>query len=172
MSVNDRDRVEIRPAQSEDAPLILAFIKELAEYERLTHTVVATEDALRQSLFGAQPAAEVLLAEIDGEPAGFALFFANYSTFTGRTGIYLEDLYVRPNARGRGAGKALLVHLARLAIERGCARMEWSVLDWNEPAIQFYKRIGAQPLEEWTMYRLTGDAITTLAGGSLDARPG
>jgi len=164
MSVNDRDTVEIRPARSADVPLILAFIRELAEYERLAHTVVATEDSLRQSLFGPKSAAEVLLAEIDGEPAGFALFFANYSTFTGRAGIYLEDLYVRPQARGRGAGKALLVHLARLAVERGCARMEWSVLDWNEPAVQFYKRIGAQPLDEWTMYRLTGDAIMKLAG--------
>jgi GNAT superfamily N-acetyltransferase len=159
----DAGKVTIRAARVDDAPMILTFIKELAEYERLAHTVVATEESLRQTLFGPRPAAEVLLAEIAGEAVGLALFFANYSTFVGRAGIYLEDLYVRPSVRGRGAGRALLVHLAKLAVERGCGRLEWSVLDWNEPAIQFYKSIGAQPLEEWTMYRLVGDAISKLA---------
>jgi GNAT superfamily N-acetyltransferase len=160
---DDARSVAIRPSHIEDAPLILAFIKELAEYERLAHTVVATEESLRQTLFGPRPAAEVLLAEIGGEPAGLALFFANYSTFMGRAGIYLEDLYVRPKFRGRGAGKALLRQIAKLAVERGCGRMEWAVLDWNEPSIQFYKSLGAQSLDDWTTYRLSGDAINKLA---------
>jgi GNAT superfamily N-acetyltransferase len=152
----------VRAARVEDVPLVLAFIKELAEYERLAHTVVATEDSLRQNLFGPRPAAEVLLAEIGGEPAGFALFFTNFSTFVGRPGIYLEDLYVRPQFRGCGAGKTLLREVAKLAVERGCGRMEWSVLDWNQPSIEFYKRLGAVPLEEWTMYRLTGESLERL----------
>jgi GNAT superfamily N-acetyltransferase len=154
--------VKIRPARVEDAPLILAFIKELAEYERLAHTVVATEESLRQQLFGSRPAAEVLLAEVGNEPAGFALFFANFSTFVGRAGIYLEDLFVRPQFRGGGAGQALLREVAKLAVKRGCGRMEWSVLDWNEPSIQFYKKLGAVPLDEWTTYRLSGEALIRL----------
>ena len=144
--------------------LILSFIRELAEYERLSHEVVATEEALRDHLFGERPVAEVVIAE-DGEAAaGFALFFHSFSTFLGRPGIYLEDLYVRPAFRGRGTGRALLVHLARLAKERGCGRLEWSVLDWNEPAIGFYRRIGASPVGGWTVYRLSGEALEGLTG--------
>ena len=157
------DPVTLRAATSADIPQILAFIEGLAAYEKLSHACVATEDSLRQSLFGPRPYAEVILAEFDGQPAGFALFFHNYSTFRARPGIYLEDLYVLPEHRGRGAGKALLRELARLAVERGCARLEWSVLDWNEPAIQFYKSLGAEPQEEWTIFRVTDEALTRLA---------
>jgi len=157
------DPVALRAATSADIPQILAFIEGLAAYEKLSHACVATEDSLRQSLFGPRPYAEVILAEFDGQPAGFALFFHNYSTFRARPGIYLEDLYVLPEHRGRGAGKALLRELARLAVERGCARLEWSVLDWNEPAIQFYKSLGAEPQEEWTIFRVTDEALTRLA---------
>jgi GNAT superfamily N-acetyltransferase len=154
----------IRPAAEADVPLILRFIRELAEYERLLHEVVATEERLRETLFGARPAAEVVIAEdADGEALGFALFFHNYSTFLARPGIYLEDLYVRPEARGRGAGRALLAHLARLAKERGCGRLEWWVLDWNESAIRFYRSLGAQPMDDWTVFRLTGDDLARLA---------
>jgi GNAT superfamily N-acetyltransferase len=154
----------IRPAAEADVPLILRFIRELAEYERLLHEVVATEAKLRETLFGARPAAEVVIAEDeDGEPLGFALFFHNYSTFLAQPGIYLEDLYVRPEARGRGAGRALLAHLARLAKERGCGRLEWWVLDWNESAIRFYGSLGARPMDDWTVFRLTGDDLARLA---------
>jgi GNAT superfamily N-acetyltransferase len=155
--------LRIRPATEADVPLILRFIRELAEYERLLHEVVATEDRLRDSLFGARPAAEVVIAEEDGEPAGFALFFHNYSTFLAQPGIYLEDLYVRPEARGGGTGRALLAHLARLARERGCGRLEWWVLDWNEPARRFYRSLGAQPMDEWTVHRITGADLERLA---------
>ena len=155
--------VSIRAASEEDVPLILSFIRELAEYERLSHEVVATEEALREHLFGERPVAEVVIGE-HGGPAGFALFFHSFSTFLGRPGIYLEDLYVRPEFRGRGVGRALLVHLARLARERGCGRLEWSVLDWNEPAIGFYGRIGASPVGGWTVYRVSGEALEGLAG--------
>ena len=158
--------IAIRPATVEDTPLILSFIRELAEYEKLSHEVVATEEALRESLFGERAFAEVLLAFVGGEPLGFALFFHNFSTFLGKPGIYLEDLYVRPEHRGTGAGRALLVRLARLAVERGCGRLEWWVLDWNEPAVGFYKRIGARAMDDWTVYRLTGDALERLAGGA------
>lgn len=158
--------IAIRPATVEDTPLILSFIRELAEYEKLSHEVVATEEALRASLFGERPFAEVLLAFVRGEPLGFALFFHNFSTFLGKPGIYLEDLYVRPEHRGTGAGRALLARLARLAVERGCGRLEWWVLDWNEPAVGFYKRIGARAMDDWTVYRLTGDALERLAGGA------
>lgn len=158
--------IAIRSATVEDTPLILSFIRELAEYEKLSHEVVATEEALRASLFGERPFAEVLLAFVGGEPLGFALFFHNFSTFLGKPGIYLEDLYVRPEHRGTGAGRALLVRLARLAVERGCGRLEWWVLDWNEPAVGFYKRIGARAMDDWTVYRLTGDALERLAGGA------
>ncbi|HYR06186.1 MAG TPA: GNAT family N-acetyltransferase [Longimicrobium sp.] len=156
-------RLRIRPATEADVPLILRFIRELAEYERLLHEVVATEERLRDTLFGARPAAEVVIAEEDGEALGFALFFHNYSTFLAQPGLYLEDLYVRPEARGRGAGRALLAHLARLARERGCGRLEWWVLDWNESAIRFYRSLGAQPMDDWTVFRLTGDDLARLA---------
>jgi len=159
--------VIIRAATAEDVPLILRFIRELAEYERLAHEVVATEDGLRDTLFGPRPYAEVAIAEEEGEPAGFALFFHNYSTFLGRPGIYLEDLYVRPEMRGRGIGRALLAHLARLAVDRGCGRLEWWVLDWNEDAIRFYRALGAEAMDDWTVFRVTGDALARLA----DERP-
>ena len=156
-------RAEIRPATEDDVPIILSLIRELAEYERLSHEVVATEGLLRESLFGERRGAEVLIACCKGAPAGFALFFHSFSTFLGRPGIYLEDLYVKPEFRGRGIGRALLTHLARLAKERGCGRLEWAVLDWNEPAIKLYKSIGAVPMDEWTVYRVTGDALETVA---------
>jgi len=154
---------EIRSATEDDVPLILTLIKELAEYERLSHEVVATEEMLRDSLFGERRVAEALLGYLGDDPAGFALFFHNFSTFLGRPGIYLEDLYVRPEFRGAGVGRALLVHLAGLAKERSCGRLEWSVLDWNEPAIGFYRGIGASPVSGWTVYRLTGEALENLA---------
>ncbi len=144
-------------------PLILSFINELAEYERLSHEVVATEEALRAHLFGERPMAEVVIGQDGENPAGFALFFHSFSTFLGRPGIYLEDLYVRPEFRGRRIGRALLVHLARLAKERGCGRLEWSVLDWNEPAIGFYRDLGASPVGGWTVYRVSGEALEGLA---------
>ena len=156
--------IEIRAAGVEDVPLILHFIRRLAEYERLAHEVVATEEGLREGLFGARPAAEVVIAEADGEPLGFALFFHNYSTFLAQPGIYLEDLYVRPEMRGGGVGRALLAHLARLAVERGCGRLEWWVLNWNEPAIGFYRALGAQPMDDWTVFRINGEALQRLAG--------
>ena len=157
--------VTIRPAVSEDCALIKAFIEELAEYERLAHEVVTTEEALRATLFGERPAAEVLIAEVDGQPAGFALFFHSYSTFLARPGLYLEDLFVRPAQRQLGVGRALMQRLAQLAVERGCGRFEWSVLDWNEPALRFYRSIGAAPMSEWTVQRLTGEALLQLARG-------
>lgn len=144
-------------------PLILALIRELAEYERAPNDVVVTEDQLRENLFGPQPAAEVLLGEEAGTPVCFALFFHNFSTWTGRRGIYLEDLFVRPAVRGKGYGKTLLIRLAQIADERGCGRMEWAVLDWNEPAIEFYRKLGARPNDEWTIFRLTRDGIAQLA---------
>ena len=156
---------EIRPARQEDVPLILRFIKELAAYERLAHEVVATEDGLRESLFGERPGAEVVIGYCRGEPAGFALFFHNFSTFLGRPGLYLEDLYIKPEFRGRGYGRALLAHLAGLAKRRGCGRLEWWVLDWNEAAIKFYRSLGAVPMDEWTVYRVTGEALDRLADG-------
>lgn len=159
-----KDRlVSIRPATPEDAPLILQLITELAEYERLAHTVMTTVDGLREQLFGPQPAAEVLIGEVDGAAAGFALFFHNFSTFTGKRGLYLEDIFVRPSFRGSGLGKQLMAALARIAVQRDCARFEWSVLDWNAPAIAFYRAIGAQGMDEWTVQRLQGDALHALA---------
>ena len=157
--------VEIRFATAEDTPLVLSFIRELAEYEKLSHEVVATVEDLRESLFGERPFAEVLLAFVEDEPVGFALFFHNFSTFLGKPGVYLEDLYVRPEHRGSGAGRTLLSRLARLAVERGCGRLEWWVLDWNEPSIGFYKRLGAEAMDDWTVYRLTGVALADLASG-------
>lgn len=156
--------ITIRSASEADIPLILRFIKALAEYERMAGEVTATEDGLRGSLFGPARAAEVLIASDDGNPVGFALFFHNYSTFLGQQGLYLEDLFVIPEARHRGVGKRLLAHLARLAVERGCGRFEWTVLDWNEPAIRFYKSLGARPMDAWKIFRITGDALTRLAG--------
>ena len=156
----------IRPATAADVPIILELIRELATYERAPNEVTATQEQLVDVLFGPRPAAEVLLAFEEETPVGFAVFFHNFSTWLGRSGLYLEDLFVRPEQRGKGYGRALLVHLAKIAHERGCGRMEWAVLDWNEPAIQFYKKIGAAPLDEWTVFRLTRDGIAKLAGSS------
>jgi GNAT superfamily N-acetyltransferase len=155
--------LQIRPARPGDEALVLSFIRGLAEYEQLAHEVVATEEAIRRSLFSERPDAEVLLAFVDGEAAGFALFFHNYSTFLARRGLYLEDLFVLPAWRGHGIGKALLVRLAQLAVERGCGRMEWWVLDWNESAIGFYESLGARAMSEWTTFRLEGAALATMA---------
>jgi len=155
--------LNIRPATVDDVPHVFRFICELAEYEKLRHEVKANEAALREQLFGATRGAEVLIGEIDGVPRGFALFFHSFSTFEGKRGLYLEDLYVEVNSRGSGLGKALLVRLAKLAVERGCARFEWSVLDWNEPALKFYRSVGARPMSEWTVQRLDGDALARLA---------
>ena len=155
--------VHIVPAVEADIPEILGMIRALAEYEKLAHLVKATEEQLRETLFGQRPAAEVVMACLGSEPVGFALFFPNYSTFLAQPGIYLEDLYVKPHARGRGIGFALLTHLAKLAVERECGRIEWGVLDWNTPSIEFYKKLGAVPMDEWTKYRLAGDALRQLA---------
>jgi GNAT superfamily N-acetyltransferase len=157
------EQIRIVQAAERDVPVILEMIRGLAEYEKLTHAVVATEEKLHATLFGAHPAAEVLLAYDGEECAGFALFFPNYSTFLAAPGLYLEDLFVKPHARGKGIGRALLVRLAAIATERNYGRMEWSVLDWNEPAIGFYKKLGAVAKDEWTTFRLTGDALTQLA---------
>lgn len=155
--------LELRFATTDDVALVLRYILALARYEKLEHEVVATEEQLRKSLFGERRVAEVILAEHRGKPCGFALFFHNYSTFLGQAGIYLEDLYVDPEFRGLGIGKELLACLARLAVERDCGRVEWWVLDWNKPSIDFYKALGAVPMDEWTVFRLTGDALTELA---------
>jgi GNAT superfamily N-acetyltransferase len=153
------NKFTIRTATKNDLSLILQFIKQLAEYEKLLHEVIATEEILRKSLFE-QKMAEVVIGEEDGKPVGFALFFHNFSTFLGKPGIYLEDLYVKPEYRGKGYGKKLLSHLAKLAIERDCGRLDWSCLDWNEPSIKFYKSLGAVPMEDWTVFRLTGESLT------------
>ena len=153
----------LRFATVDDVGLIFDFIRQLADYEKKTDEVVTDENQLRQSLFGERRVAEVMIASFEGEPAGFALFFHNFSTFLGRPGIYVEDLFVIPSLRGRGIGKILLSFLARLAVERGCGRLEWWVLDWNEPAIRFYERLGAQAMDEWTVFRVTGDALEDLA---------
>jgi len=154
----------IRPAHEGDVPLILALVRELADYERLLDTVFATEEKLRTTLFGTRPAAEVLIATVDDKPAGFALFFQNYSTFLAQPGLYLEDLFVRPDVRGCGIGRALLTRLAAIAIERNYGRMEWSVLDWNEPAIKFYESLGAKRLDDWRTFRLTGAELAKMVG--------
>ena len=154
--------IRVLEATEADVPVILEMIQGLAEYEKLSHMVTATEEQLRATLFGARPGAEVLLAYLDGECAGFSLFFPNYSTFLAKPGIYLEDLFVKPHARGRGLGLALLTRIAQLAVQRGCGRVEWSVLDWNEPSIGFYKKLGAVPMDEWTTFRLTGEALQAL----------
>jgi GNAT superfamily N-acetyltransferase len=155
----------VREASEGDVPLILTFIRELADYEKLSHEVVATEEGLRESLFAGRRYAEVLIAEHDGAPAGFALYFHNFSTFLGKPGIYLEDLYVRPELRESGIGRQLLVKLAHLALQRGCGRLEWSVLDWNEPSIGFYRQLGAVAMDDWTVYRVSDDALRKLGGG-------
>jgi len=157
------ENYNLRFAEKRDTPLILDFIRELAEYENLSHEVVATEDELMENLFGEDRYAEVILGMYKDQPAGFALFFHNFSTFLGKPGLYLEDLYVKPDYRGLGLGSTLLAYLAQLAVERGCGRLEWWVLDWNEPAISFYKKLGAQAMDEWTVYRLTGEKLKDAA---------
>jgi len=160
--------LSIRPAAPADLPLIAQFIRDLADYEKLAHEVRFDAATLGEKLFGARPYAEVVIGEIDGSPQGFALFFHNFSTFEGRPGIYLEDLFVRPEARGSGLGKALLAHLAKLCTARDCARLEWSVLDWNAPAIGFYKGLGARMMDEWTVMRVDGAALTGLAASAAN----
>jgi len=162
--------IDIRPAAVGDVPLILHYIRELAIYEKAEHEVVATEASLRTSLFGEGAGAHALICRVDGEAVGFAVYFFNYSTWQARPGLYLEDLYVSPAHRNAGAGKALLQYLARLAVDRDCGRFEWSVLDWNEPAIAFYRSIGAVPMDEWVRYRLAGDALASFAA-SQAAQP-
>ncbi len=154
---------EIRTARVEDVPIILQLIRDLATYERAPNEVTATEEQLVEVLFGPRPSAEVMLAFEEDTAVGFAVFFHNFSTWLGRPGLYLEDLFVKPEVRGKGYGRALLVHLAKIARERGCGRMEWAVLDWNDPAIQFYRKLGAKPMDEWTVFRLTSDGIAKLA---------
>jgi GNAT superfamily N-acetyltransferase len=164
MAIKTRDpSFVLREASVADVPLILSFIRELADYEKLSHEVVATEAVLRESLFGNRRVAEVVLGYYRDEPTAFALFFHNFSTFLGQQGIYLEDLYVKPRMRGRGIGKIMLAYLARLARERDCGRLEWWVLDWNEPAWRFYRSIGARAMDEWTVHRITGDSLEELA---------
>jgi len=155
-------RIAIRPASREDVPLVFQLIKELAEFERIPHEVFATEDVIRESLFGERPAAEAALVSCDGKPAGFAIYFNNFSTFVGRAGLYIEDLYVRPEFRGEGIGKALLKHCATIARDRNLGRIEWAVLDWN-PARSFYEHFGARAMEDWVLYRLSGEALKSLA---------
>jgi GNAT superfamily N-acetyltransferase len=164
--VVDMTNFEIRTTTEADVPIILSLIRELAEYEREPNAVVATEAGLRDVLFGPKRSAEVLLALESGEAVGFAVYFYNFSTWLGRPGLYLEDLFVRPAVRGKGFGRALLERLAQIAQERGCGRMEWAVLDWNDPAIQFYRKLGAAPMNEWTVFRLTQEGIAKLASGN------
>jgi GNAT superfamily N-acetyltransferase len=158
----------IEAATEADIPVILRLIKALAEYERLAHAVTATEDQLRATLFGPRRSAEVLIGYVDRDPVAFAVYFQNFSTFLGMPGLYLEDLFVRPEWRKHGFGRALLSRLASVAVERGCGRMEWSVLDWNEPAIGFYRSLGAEPMDEWTVFRVTGPALSKLAQGATE----
>jgi GNAT superfamily N-acetyltransferase len=166
MPPSSKETCRIRPASPEDVPLILSLIRELAEYEKLLHEVKATEAGLKTALFGARPYAECVIAELGGKPAGFALFFHNFSTFLAKPGLYLEDLYVKPELRGKGIGRALLSHLAALTLTRGCGRFEWAVLDWNVPAIEFYESLGAAVLPDWRIARVTGDALPRLAAGA------
>jgi len=164
--------VKIVPATENDIQLVLSFIRKLAEYEKLSDQVVATEELLREGLFGERRVAEVVLAYLAQQPVGFALYFHNFSTFVGRAGIYLEDLFVEPAQRGKGVGKALLAYVANLAVQRKCGRFEWAVLDWNTPSIDFYKGLGAVPLDDWTLFRLTGDALHRVASLSVtEPRP-
>lgn len=157
------ENIVIRPATENEVPDILFFIRQLAIYEKLEHEVTATVENLKHTLFGEKPFAEVLFLEANQKKVGFALFFSNYSTFLAQPGIYLEDLFVLPEERGKGFGKKLLIHLAKIAVERNCGRLEWSVLDWNEPALQFYRSLGAQPMSEWTVQRLTGESLRLVA---------
>lgn len=157
--------LHVRPAKPADVPLIVSLIRELAEYERAPQEAQATESLIHDALFGPRPGCEALIGEADGKPQGFALYFHNFSTWKGRRGLYLEDLFVRPAARGIGLGALLLRKVAAIAVERGCPRMEWAVLDWNTPAIEFYRRLGAVPLDEWTIYRLSGEALARTASG-------
>jgi GNAT superfamily N-acetyltransferase len=163
-----KENFTIRGATVADVPVILELIRALATYERAPNEVTATEQGLTEVLFGQKPAAEVLLAFENETAVGFAVFFHNFSTWLGRPGLYLEDLFVGPEHRGKGYGRALLIHLAKIARERGCGRMEWAVLDWNEPAIEFYRKLGAKPMDEWTVFRLTRDGIAKLADSSLE----
>lgn len=163
MKMDIENQITLRFAEEKDIPTILNFIKALAEYEKLSHEVAATEEKLKKTLFGINRFAEVVIADYENQPAGFMLFFHNYSTFLGKPGIYLEDLFVKPELRGKGIGKILLSYLGKIAVERDCGRIEWSVLDWNEPSIQFYKNIGAVPMDEWTVFRVTGSGIAKLA---------
>ena len=164
MSLEKNSGLHIRPAVAADVPVILEFIKKLAAYEKLSHEMVASEELLTETLFGARRTAEVAIGYFEDKPVGFVLFFHNYSTFLGRPGIYIEDLFVEESDRGRGFGRALLLYVARLAKERRCGRLEWSVLDWNEPAIGFYKKLGAVPMSEWTVFRVTGETLDKLGG--------
>jgi GNAT superfamily N-acetyltransferase len=162
--------LSIDPARPQDAGLIVALVRELAEYERLLDQVVLTEQDIHRDLFGPRPYAEAVIAREGDQPVGFALWFHNYSTFAGRPGLYLEDLFVRPACRGQGYGEALLRYLARVALDRGCARFEWSVLDWNEPALAFYRKLGAVPMDEWTVQRVSGEALVALARGKGEGK--
>lgn len=157
--------ISIRPATAEDSALILRFITDLAIYEEAENEVIATESQIKETLFASESSTQAVICHINDEPVGFAVYFFNYSTWLGKHGLYLEDLYVSPEHRGSGAGKALLKHLAKIAVSRNCGRFEWSVLDWNEPAIQFYKSLGAEPQDEWVAYRMTGKALEELAKG-------
>jgi GNAT superfamily N-acetyltransferase len=163
MRSDSTENVRVVPAEQKDVPLILTFIRKLAEYEKLLDQVVADEGSLRNALFGSRPAAEVILAYIDDQVVGFAVYFQTFSTFMARSGIYLEDLFIEPAHRSRGVGTALLIYLAQLTVQRGCARLSWAVLDWNQPAIQFYRKLGAVPLDEWTVFELSGAALDRLA---------
>jgi GNAT superfamily N-acetyltransferase len=165
MCADSSASLRIVPATEHDVAVILGFIRKLAEYEKLSHQMAATEELLRETLFGTRPVAEVLIAYLQNEPAGFALFFHNFSTFLGRPGIYLEDLFVESVHRGKGIGKALLIEIAKIAKERNCGRLEWAVLDWNAPAIDFYRRLGAVSLDEWTLFRVTPEALVRNMGG-------
>ena len=160
----EKTNLSIRKASAEDVPLILKFIKELSIYEKMSKEVVATKETLRKTLFGDKSYAQVLIAEIDQKPVGYALYFYNFSTFIGKPGIYIEDLYVNPEVRAKGIGKSLFSYIARLAVERKCCRLEWSVLHWNEPSISFYKKLGAEPKDEWIIYKMSGKALERLAG--------
>jgi len=160
---NSIPNLALRFALKKDVPLILDFINKLAVYEKLSHKVSATPDILERSLFGEKRVAEVIIADYEGDPVGFSLFFHNFSTFLGKPGIYIEDIFVNPESRGEGIGKEILKFIAKLAVERGCGRVEWSVLDWNESAIQFYKNLGAKPMDSWTTFRLTGNALVDLS---------
>jgi GNAT superfamily N-acetyltransferase len=163
MAENPQRDLEIRPATPADVPVILSLIRDLAEYERLSHEVEATEEILRRNLFGDRRYAEALIGELRGDPVAFAVYFHNFSTFLGKPGLYLEDLFVKPSARGLGIGRTILRRLAKIAVERDCGRLEWSVLDWNAPALAFYASLGAIPMNEWTIHRVTGDALQSLA---------